>query len=114
MFFDWVLREGGAVLSWWLLAFLAGAAVYPLFFRLMSGLPSRGYPLARAAGLMLVGFVFWFLNNLGLLANNPGSTVVAWLIVLVVGLVSYATWAEREPLWPWLRRNRSLIVSTEL
>ena len=114
MFFDWIGREGGAVLSWWLLTLLAGVAVYPLFFRLMSALPSRGYALARAAGLMLVGFVFWLLGVLGLLDNTPGSTVLAALIVLVVGLISYATWREREPILPWLRRNMSLIVVTEI
>jgi YYY domain-containing protein len=114
MFFDWIGREGGSVLSWWLLTLLAGVAVYPLFFRLMSALPSRGYALARAAGLMLVGFVFWLLGILGLLDNTPGSTVLAALIVFVVGLISYATWREREPILPWLRRNMSLVVVTEI
>ncbi|MEP7286768.1 MAG: DUF2298 domain-containing protein [Chloroflexota bacterium] len=114
MFFDWIGREGGALLSWWLLTLLAGVAVYPLFFRLMGMLPSRGYALARAAGLMLIGFVFWILNILGLLSNTPGSTVLAALIVLVIGLVSYATWKEREPILPWLRANWSHILAAEL
>ncbi len=114
MFFDWILREGGAILSWWLLTLLAGVAVYPLLFRLMGGLPSRGYPLARAAGLMLVGFVFWILGVLGLLWNTPGSTFLAALIVFAVGVVGYVTWREREPILPWLRENRSLIITTEI
>ena len=89
MFFDWLGREGGSIISWWLLTLFAGVAVYPLFFRLAGALPSRGYPLARAAGLMLVAFVFWILNIIGLLQNSPGSTLVAALIVLIVGLVSF-------------------------
>ncbi len=114
MFVDWLVREGGAILSWWLLTLFAGVAVYPLFFRLAGVLPSRGYALARAAGLMLVGFVFWILNIIGLLQNSPGSTLVAALIVLIVGLVSYATWRDREPILPWLRSHLSLIITTEI
>lgn len=115
MFFDWIAREGGAVLGWWLLTLLAGAAVYPLFYRLTSALPSRGYPLARAAGLMLIGFVYWLLNIFQLLRNTPGSTVLAGVMVLGVGLVSYATWPQRQqiPIVPWLRRNGSLVLTTE-
>src|SRR5258708_31636432 len=114
MFVDWLVREGGAILSWWLLTLFAGVAVYPLFFRLAGALPTRGYALARAAGLMLVGFVFWILNIIGLLQNSPGSTLVAALIVLLVGLVSYATWRDREPILPWLRSHLSLIITTEI
>jgi hypothetical protein len=114
MFFDWIAREGGAVLSWWLLTLLAGVAVYPLFFRLMGGLPSRGYPLARAAGLMLIGFVFWVLNIFQLVRNTPGATILAAAIVFGIGLLSYATWPEREPILPWVRQNVSLIATTEI
>ncbi len=114
MLFDWLGREGGAILSWWLLTLLAGVAVYPLFFRLMGALPSRGYALARTAGLMLTGFVFWLFGVFGLWPNTPGSTVLAALIVFGVGLVSYATWRDREPILPWMRANARLIVATEL
>src|SRR5476651_2082711 len=114
MWFDWLGREGGSILSWWLLTLFAGVAVYPLFFRLAGSLPSRGYALARAAGLMLVAFVFWILNVIGLLQNSPGSTLVAALIVLIVGLVSYATWKEREPILPWLQQHLALIITTEV
>src|SRR5512141_3015697 len=108
MFFDWIAREGGALLSWWLLALLAGVAVFPLIFRLMGALPSRGYALARAAGLLLIGFLFWLFGNLGLLWNTPGSVALVALVVFGAGVVSYATWADREPILPWLRKNIAL------
>src|SRR5579859_6628680 len=114
MFFDWIGREGGALLSWWLLALVAAIAVYPLLFRLLRGLPGRGLALAPAAGLMLIGFVFWMMNILGLVDNSPGSTLLAAIIVFVVGVVSYVTWQEHEPLLPWLRDHWSLIVAAEL
>jgi YYY domain-containing protein len=114
MFFEWLGREGAGILSWWLLTSLAGVAVFPLFFRLMGGLPSRGYPLARTAGLMLVTFVFWLLNILQLLRNDAGSVMLAWFIVFCVGLFSYATWPERTSMWQWFKQNRGMILTTEL
>ncbi len=85
---DWLGREGGDILSWWLLVTLAGAAAWPLLYRILGGLPDRGYTLARTAGVMLTGFVFWFLGSLGLLDNTPAGMVFAWLIVLVAGLAA--------------------------
>jgi YYY domain-containing protein len=110
---DWLAREGGAIIAWWVLALLAGTAAFPLLFRLMHRLPGRGYAFSRAAGLLLTGFVFWLLNNLGLLRNDAGGSVAAWLLVLTAGLAAYGTWSAREPVWPWLRRNLSLIVAVE-
>ncbi len=113
MFFDWLGREGGAILSWWLLAMLAGAAVWPLLFRLAGALPSRGIALAPAAGIILIGYVDWILNVLGLLRNDAGSLAFVWLIVAIVSIVSYFSWRDREPLLPWLRQHMTLVLSTE-
>ncbi len=109
MFFDWLGREGGAILSWWLLAMLAGAAVWPLLFRLAGALPSRGIALAPAAGIILIGYVDWILNVLGLLRNDAGSLAFVWLIVAIVSIVSYFSWRDREPLLPWLRQHMTLV-----
>ncbi len=112
-FFDWLGREWGAILSWWVLTTLAGIAVYPLVFRLAGGLPSRGYAMARAAGMILIGYLFWILNILGLFRNDAGNVAFTAIILFVVGIVSYATWRDREPLIPWLRDHLGLILTTE-
>ncbi|MBX3082128.1 MAG: hypothetical protein KF716_10890 [Anaerolineae bacterium] len=114
MFFEWLGREGAGILSWWLLTSLAGVAVFPLFFRLMGGVPSRGYPLARTAGLMLVTFVFWLLNILQLLRNDAGSVMLSWFIVFCVGVFSYATWPDRPSIWQWFKQKRGTVLTTEL
>jgi YYY domain-containing protein len=119
---DWIVREGGAILSWWLLSTLAGIAIYPLFFRLAGALPSRGYALARTAGLMLIGFIFWILGVLGLLRNTPGGTVLVAVVLAIIGVIAYFTWRARDAetedegvrIIPWLRANIPLIVTTEL
>lgn len=113
MFIDWLRAEGGALLSWWLLVLLAGWGVYPILYRVMSSTPSRGYPLARAAGLLLVGFLYWILNSIGWLQNETGSIVVAWLIVVGFSILAYFTWPERPPIGKWIQQNIGLIAATE-
>ena len=79
---DWLGREGGVVLSWWLLLAALGAVAWPLVFRLLGGLPDRGYALVRSFGLLLTAFVFWLAASLGLVLNTNGSVILAALVVL--------------------------------
>lgn len=111
---EWLRDEGTAIFLWWLLTSLAACAVMPLLFRLLPTLPSRGYALARAAGVMLVGFVFWFAASLGLWANTPGAIVLAWLIVLVFALYVWRRGEARFEGWAWLRENGAFVLTVEI
>lgn len=113
MILEWLLREGGIILSWWLLAAVAGLAALPLCLRLLGGLPDRGYTLARAAGVLLIAFVYWLLASLGFLYNTIGGMLLAWLIVLIAGVVMFFS-GERIDLRGWWRENRSVVVTAEL
>lgn len=113
MIFEWLAREGGIVLSWWALVTLAGVAALPLCMRLLGGLPDRGYTLSRAAGLLVVGFVYWLLATLGFVRNTTGGMVLAWVIVLVVALTVYLS-GTRFDLRAWWRENRAVIITGEL
>jgi YYY domain-containing protein len=113
--FNWLWREGGIVLSWWALVTLAGVAAFPLCARLLSGLPDRGYTLARAAGLLVVGFVFWLLASLGFIQNTPGNIALSWVIVLVGGLVLYfRTGSDRVDWRAWWQTNRAAVITAEI
>lgn len=111
---DWFLREGVYVLNWWLLVTAAGLAVLPLCWRLLGGLPDRGVTLARAVGLLLVGFVFWLLASFGFLRNTPGGMILAWLIVLFVSLVAYFRLGPPLNLRAWWRDNARAILTAEI
>ena len=113
MLLDWIVREGGVVLTWWALVSLAGLAVFPLLTRVLGALPDRGYTLARAAGLLLVGYVFWLLANLGFLRNTPGDMVFAWALVAALSLAVYLR-GERFDLRAWWRENKSAVIVTEV
>lgn len=113
---DWLSREGGAIFNWWLLVTLAGAGVFPLLYRLMPSLPSRGYALARAAGLMLTGFIFWFLASLGFLTNSTGSILFAWLVVIILSVLAWTRRSDPDglSLQDWFKDNWALVVVTEI
>jgi YYY domain-containing protein len=111
---DWLVREGGIVLSWWALVTLAGAAVFPLCARLLGGLPDRGYTLARAAGLLLVGFVFWLLASFGFLRNTTGDMLLSWLIVLALSLLVYFRLGTGVDWRAWWRENRTVVIVGEI
>ncbi len=113
MVFDWIAREGAWVLSWWLLATMAGVIALPLCVRLLSGLPDKGYTLARAAGLLLIGYIYWILGSFGFLQNSSGSIVLAALVTLGVSLLVHLR-GERFDWRGWWRANRPVMATAEV
>ncbi len=63
----------GAFLIWYATVTALGLLAWPLVFRLLPGLPDRGYSLSRTLGLLLVGYVYWMLVSVGILNNSPGG-----------------------------------------
>ncbi len=117
MLTEWLAREGWIIFNWWLLATLAGAAVFPMMLRFMGGLPDRGYSLARPAGMLVVAFTFWLLAMFGFVENTAGSMLLAWLIVLVIALITYQTRRNIDEAFDWRgwwRENRGAILAAEL
>jgi YYY domain-containing protein len=112
----WLYRSGHEVLSWWLLATLAGVAAWPLAFRLLRRLPDRGYNLARPIGMLTTTFTLWILGSLGFLRNTPGDAILAWLIVLIIGLAAYFNYRQRDALsmGAWLRANWRVVLLGEV
>ena len=108
-----------ATLSWWLVLQLFTLAALPLAWRLFARLPGRGYPLAKALGLLLVAYVLWLGATLHVLPNSFGGAVVALIVV-----AGASWWLGRDgwrrdadgvrPLAAWLKANRWLVLTTEL
>lgn len=105
----------GIVISWYLVITAIGWLAWPLAFRLLPGLPDRGYTFSRALGLLLTGYVFWLLTSLGLLQNTTGGILFALLIVLGISLWAYRALPDRDDtLGEWLAERRSLVIIAEL
>ena len=114
MILDWLVRESWIVLAWWLVSSLMGLSALPALVRLLPALPDRGYTLSRAAGWLMISFVYWFLGVTGLLNNSVGSILLSWLIVLALAWVIYFN--VRKPFsWrAWWTDNRKFILVFEV
>jgi len=99
-------------LYWYLLVSITGWLVFPLAYRLLPALASRGFALARSLGLLVWGYIFWLLASLGVLRNEPGG------LLLALGILAAASaWAGRRSfaqMAQWLRQEWRLVVSVEV
>ena len=84
------------ILTWWLVSTLLGLAALPLTTYLFRSLPDRGYPFARALGLLLAGYLAWLLAILGLAPFGRGLLVMCAVVVLAVG--AFASRAKNHEL----------------
>ncbi len=99
------------VLVWALLLVLLGFLAFPLVWLAARALPDRGYAFARPAGLLLVGWLVWWLASVKLL---PFSASTIALALVAIGLVSgaLAAW-QRAALFGWLRANLRVVLVEE-
>jgi YYY domain-containing protein len=103
------------VLSWYVVITLLGALAWPLLFRLVPGLPDRGYTLSRALGLMLTGYVFWLLGSLGFLRNTLGGIIFSALVVFGFAWWAYLTRSDHsETMRGWLKTHQRTVLVAEL
>jgi YYY domain-containing protein len=109
------------VILFWLVVQLFSLAALPLAWRLFAFLPSRGYALAKALGLLSVSYFLWLGATFRLLSNTVGGILFALAIFAGIsfwvgrdGLRRDGTPEAERPLLKWLRDNRWLILSVEL
>jgi YYY domain-containing protein len=112
-------------LRWWAVLLLIGTTAVPLAYTFLQQLPDRGYAFVKMLGLLVVGYLFWLLVSLGVVANGLGGILLA--LLGLAGLSAAAYWrradiwgvtedvvAERPSLPNWLRQNWRYILLTEL
>jgi len=100
------------ILIWYLVLQFFALAGLPLALAWMRHLPSRGYAVARAVGLLLTGVLFWWGCILHLWANTSAATMTAACLIFVLGL-----WLLRghwDDLREWWDRRRGFILTAEI
>src|SRR3989304_871877 len=101
-----------AFLSWYFLITLLGWLTFPLVYRLFPALTDRGYTLARTAGLLIWGYVFWLLTSFGLAQNDLGGLLLGLLVLSALsvwGIVNY-----QSSIGNWLKANLRLVIIIEV
>ncbi len=76
-----------SAIVWYVLLFGLGLIVFPIGYTVFAGLPDRGYPLMRMAGLIITAWLAWFAGSLKILPFTP---ITIWLcvgLILVFSIV---------------------------
>jgi len=98
------------VLLWYLLVGLVGWVVYPLLRLALPGLPDKGYPLARIAGILMLSYLVWVAGSAGV----SFSRLTISIVFLVIALASLlAALRQRGDLLDELRQRRGYFFSVE-
>lgn len=97
----------------WALAWLGCIALlaviaFPLTYRLMAGLPSRGVAFSPVVGLLLVSYLSWILASVHLMPFGRFSLLCAAGIVAALSAVS--AYADRARLTRWLRPHVRVVA----
>lgn len=101
-----------AFFIWYILLTLLGWLTFPLVYFLFPNLTDRGYTLAKTAGLLIWGYVFWLLASLGIAQNDLGGILFA--LAILIGLSAYSLITNFQSLITFIKTNKSLIITTEI
>ncbi|MBK8823709.1 MAG: hypothetical protein IPN58_14220 [Anaerolineales bacterium] len=101
-----------AFITWYFIITLLGWLTFPLMHTLFPALADRGYTLARTAGLLIWGYVFWLFASLGIAQNDMGGILLA--LAVLVGISIFSIINRRSEVVNFLRSNLPLILTTEI
>ena len=98
-------------LTWLIAIELIGIIALPIVYYLTPWLPDRGYSLAKPVALLLVFYPLWLLASTPFI---PNSTLVIWLILVV--LIAVSVWLFRRyrtEIVSFYKREQSAIIIME-
>ncbi len=100
-----------AAIVWYLAIFLLGIVIYPFVRLALGGLPDKGYPLAKMAGILLLSYLSWLIGS----ANIPVTRLTIWIVagfLLVVNIIlAKVQWAALVSEW---KERKSYFLRIEL
>ncbi len=100
-------------LSWYAILMVVGWMAFPIAYRLLPNLPSKGYAVAKPLGLLLWGFVYWLLNSLGVLQNDLGGAILALILVLAAATAIVFRGGGNE-IWTWVKDHKRNLINMEV
>ena len=101
-----------AFISWYFLLTLLGWLTFPLVYRLFPNFADRGYSLARAAGLLIWGYIYWLFTSLGISQNDTGGILLALAILIALSALSVVN--RQSSIVNFIKSNLRLILTTEV
>jgi len=104
--YDWVQNRYPVLglLIWYLFIFILGVAVYPLIRLSMPGLADKGYPLSRALGLVLFGYLAWMAGSAGIPYTRVVIAIIFGAILPIGAVLAYYQRDELRAEWKTKRK----------
>ena len=96
---------------WYLTVSAFAWLMYPLVFRSMAALPSRGIPFVRPLGLLLAAIVPWWFSAIGITSY---STTIILLVPAVLGSAMWIKEARRRELGRFFNESRRQLIVYEV
>ncbi|HAV78445.1 MAG TPA: hypothetical protein DCX53_13940 [Anaerolineae bacterium] len=104
--YDWLQNQYPilGLVVWYLFIFILGLAVYPLIRLAMPGLGDKGYPLSRALGLVILGYLSWIGGSLGIPYTRTTIAIVFGGILITGAVIGYIQREELREEWQTKRK----------
>ncbi len=104
--YDWIQNKYPwlGLLIWYFFIFILGLAIYPLIRIAMPGLADKGYPLSRALGLVLFGWLAWMAGSLGIPYTRTTIAIVFGGIILLGAVLGHLQRDELIEEWKTKRK----------
>ncbi len=98
------------LLVWYFFVFILGLFTYPIVRKVFPGLADKGYPLARAFGLVLLAYFAWLLGSVGVTYSRLTIGLVFTALISVGGWLG---WRQRDDLRREWQENRKYYLMIE-
>ncbi|MEW6503083.1 MAG: DUF2298 domain-containing protein [Chloroflexota bacterium] len=89
---------------WYLVISILGWIVYPVLRIAMRGLPDRGYPLIKIAGMLSLSWGVWLIASLGGTFERDTITIVFLILLVFSGLAAF--WQRDDLIQEFRERKR--------
>ena len=104
--YDWIQNKYPVLglLIWYLFIFILGLATYPIIRLAMPGLADKGYPLSRALGLLIFGYIAWLAGSVGIPYLRTTIAIVFIALLVIGALLAYYQRDELREEWQTKRK----------
>lgn len=94
---------------WYVVLSLLGWAMIPLMRMALGGLPDKGYPFVRLAGMLLLAYVTWIVGSAGIAVTRTSISIVI-LFLLAINAILF--WKQKLNLREmWQSEKRAILIA---
>jgi YYY domain-containing protein len=97
---------------WTILLIVLGWAAFPILYALFPNLSDRGYGVAKPAGLLIFGYLYWILVTFRIIPNNWGGIASVFLLVILIGFLAARKFGWQS-IKSWASENRWFVLFVE-